>query len=805
MPLKTKLSRLFARSIRKGWSPAQIDKYVGQFQQCYFTYAADENLRQKAASGGSVTALLSYLLQSGQIDGALVCRSVITDEGKLRPEFFVARNLEELKSAQGSRYMAVRFASQAIPLIRAFEGKLAVVALPCDIAILQRARLKDAEIGRKVLLSIGLFCGHNSEPILTDSIVDKLRPQQQPLSRYYYRLGHWRGYLQAEFGKGQVVTKPFAYFSDYQNLYFFCQRKCHHCFDHTAYEADLSAGDIWSLRMKEEPIKHTALIARSDFANCVVREALQHHFLVGSVEKIDEVCEGQARTLPFHYNISARAKAGALFGEKITDKVQEKVHWWEYLTALLVMFNEKVSRTTQGKKIILALPRPFLKLYLYFIKLLETIPTPQSEPPETQPVIGIIGGTIWGNRGAESMLVTTIGKMREIYPNAQFRLFSYSPKKDRLLVNQPDVTVLSCKPASLVTRFLPFSILCWLFGKVGLRLPNRLLPRVVRELRKCRVLLDISGISFVDGRELFLPFNILVIFPAMLLGVPVIKMAQALGPFRNPINRMASRLWLPHCQQIFARGDATLKHLLDLRLTNVTRAADVAFLYQPEYSLSNENEARVSELEDRLTSLKSESRRIVAIAPSSLVFEKSGQVYIQQLLALVQKLDEDDLHFLFFANSTREGSDSPRNNDIYVLNILKQQAEGSLPPQVLSRMDWVTWDVNTRSLRRLISLADLLVTSRFHAMVSGLALKVPTLVIGWSHKYMETLADFGMESCAADFEDQNKNLFQMAHDLLGNSSEVHAQLADALPHVQALSAVQFEYVEKILNPEKFSA
>jgi len=41
------------------------------------------------------------------------------------------------------------------------------------------------------------------------------------------------------------------------------------------------------------------------------------------------------------------------------------------------------------------------------------------------PVIGIIGGTIWGNRGAESMLVTTIGMLRQSQPDAQFVVFSY--------------------------------------------------------------------------------------------------------------------------------------------------------------------------------------------------------------------------------------------------------------------------------------------------------------------------------------------------------------------------------------------
>lgn len=39
--------------------------------------------------------------------------------------------------------------------------------------------------------------------------------------------------------------------------------------------------------------------------------------------------------------------------------------------------------------------------------------------------IGISGATVWGNRGAEAMLVTTVGQVRERYPDARFYLFSY--------------------------------------------------------------------------------------------------------------------------------------------------------------------------------------------------------------------------------------------------------------------------------------------------------------------------------------------------------------------------------------------
>ena len=107
--------------------------------------------------------------------------------------------------------------------------------------------------------------------------------------------------------------------------------------------------------------------------------------------------------MPFHYNISARAKAGRLFGIKIKDPVQQRVRAVEFLAACMALANEKFSRSVAGQRVIRALPRPILKLALYFMKALESVYMPNTKH------IAIIGGTIWGNRGAEAMLATTIG------------------------------------------------------------------------------------------------------------------------------------------------------------------------------------------------------------------------------------------------------------------------------------------------------------------------------------------------------------------------------------------------------------
>ncbi len=363
---------LLTRLGMRDWPVEDARRYLGDVEKVYLTYADDTALRARSASGGSVSGLLIHMLESGRIDGALVLTLPVED-GRTRPKFIIARNRQEVMSAQGSKYIAVHFAAHAMPLIREFSGRLAVVALPCDARLLHRAREKDAALDEKVKMVITLVCGHNTEPELTDAVVRKIGGDHGPLKSYHYRSGHWRGHLTAEYADGTVIEKPFSTFSLYRNLYFFTQRKCHHCHDHFGYYCDISAGDIWSMRMRKEPIKHTALLARTERGIEAIDRAVEAGVLRSRDATEKEILDGQSRTAPFHYNITARKRVGKLFREEFKDTVHAKVRWPDYLVALIALGNQKFSRTRVGRRIILATPRPILKAYLYVLKILELI------------------------------------------------------------------------------------------------------------------------------------------------------------------------------------------------------------------------------------------------------------------------------------------------------------------------------------------------------------------------------------------------------------------------------------------------
>ena len=365
------LKKLEQRIATREWTQEDIKKYVGDHRETWFSYAADENIRDGAASGGSVTALFCYLLESGKVDGVLATRTIVQD-GKPRPEFFIATTREQLLEARGSKYSAVYFVRHALPLLESFDGNLAVVLLPCDAKSLRSVRNKNAQLDQKIKLVITLVCGHNSEPELVDLVVGNIRKDRGELKEYTYREGHWRGNLKAEFANGESVEKPFSTYSDYQNLYFFAQRKCHHCSDHFGNFSDITAGDIWSPRMKKEKIKHTALIIRNETGQTIFDDAMAAGYLIGTPEPVEEVCDGQARTLPFHYNLTARSRVGKLFGLRIKDTVKEHVKWNDYLVALIAIGNQKITSTRLGRKLVGYIPRPILRAYLYLFKGLES-------------------------------------------------------------------------------------------------------------------------------------------------------------------------------------------------------------------------------------------------------------------------------------------------------------------------------------------------------------------------------------------------------------------------------------------------
>jgi len=423
--------------------------------------------------------------------------------------------------------------------------------------------------------------------------------------------------------------------------------------------------------------------------------------------------------------------------------------------------------------------------------------------------ISIIGATFTGNRGAEAMLCSVVNKTAEKYPDAEFYIFSYYPSVDRKLLQESShhlkeqIKIFSSTPFYISAVLFPAALIYAVVSFLHLKFLTKLLPASVRALGDSDVLIDIAGVSFMSGRAVFLPFNILTILPAMLVKTPVVKFAQGLGPFTDKSVRIAASLFLPKCRRVFARGEITLKYLHEFfgNKDFIGSAADSAFMHQKGYSITDENSGYVKELCGKIQKQKKSGQKILGFCPSSVVYKKTQKQnidYVSVISDIISKLLKDNNNtLLLFPNATRkESGEKLRNNDLVIIKLIKKKLESA--ENISERVIYVENDINTDSIKSLIELCDITVVSRFHAMIASLTLEVPPLVLGWSHKYLEVMKQFGMEDAVLDYLDIKNDTAGKIADALKNCSKLSGKISEYLPTVKKESAKQYEYVFKEL-------
>ena len=351
-----------------------LNEYLGELTSQHMGYSNDSEIRTDAASGGLVSNILIYLLENKYIDGALVSKLKMQN-GKITPETFIAKTRKQILDARTSIYFSFPILKN-FSLINDFEGKLAVVGLPCQLNAIKTICKNNKNLDKKIVFKIGLFCGHTSNKRLLDLYLQKKKIREEDISKFIFRKGHWRGKTYIDLKNSEKKVYPFQDYSIYQNLFICSERACIHCSDHTAESSDISVGDVWDKKFKKLNIKHSVLLVRNKKSESIIKEMTKKSKLnLKSISKID-VFNAQRRSLIFHKNINARSKIGKYFGFKIKEnpKTLIKTRWNDIIAAAIILINIKLSTdrryAKRFNKILFKMPKPILFIYLVLFKLL---------------------------------------------------------------------------------------------------------------------------------------------------------------------------------------------------------------------------------------------------------------------------------------------------------------------------------------------------------------------------------------------------------------------------------------------------
>ncbi|MGE4559139.1 MAG: Coenzyme F420 hydrogenase/dehydrogenase, beta subunit C-terminal domain [Desulfobulbus sp.] len=259
-----------------GLLPDNIDPFKGEVLAAYCGYASDPEIRLRGQSGGVVTALLSFMLESGRIDQALVNR--MPDDGTLRPQPFWAHNKKELLSSQGSKYCPVAL-NTAIPRDIGKDGKKsAIVGLPCHLHSLRNVQKFNAHWGSGIECTIGLFCDRILAFSAMDYLVKKAKFSKKNVINFRYKdktEGEFPGDICIHTNTGKQVQLPSRERVAIKDL--FTPPRCRLCFDKMNVLSDIAVGDAWGVKEGKEGF--SVLIARTASALALLEAAQQAGYL----------------------------------------------------------------------------------------------------------------------------------------------------------------------------------------------------------------------------------------------------------------------------------------------------------------------------------------------------------------------------------------------------------------------------------------------------------------------------------------------------------------------------------------------
>ncbi len=353
----------------------------------------------------------------------------------------------------------------------------------------------------------------------------------------------------------------------------------------------------------------------------------------------------------------------------------------------------------------------------------------------------ITGVTRTGNLGGAAMLCAVedvlCGRVDDL------ALASILPRRDRSQDGPDHARIVNSDYRYLLLVGAPLCLVLWPVRRWRwLRQVIAQLP-LFGDINRCDAIADISGIAFVDGRGLaLLYYNAAIVLPALFFDKPVHKLSQALGPFERPINSGVARWILRRCASVAARGEISLQHLERLGVKTAIHRPDVSFAL----NISSETSALACrKIEDRFPG--NNDTPLVLCSPSAVVKAHCAAAEVDMISVFTEvliQLRESGVRVALLPHSADTGI--RKNDDETVALEIRDAAAARMVeiPILDPRGD-------PRMARALIGCSSVFLASRFHSMIAALSQAVPVVTVGWSHKYAEAAAPFGMARFTIDY------------------------------------------------------
>lgn len=286
----------------------RLDTAWGPVRAAWIGHAADPEVRHRGASGGAVTALALFAVQSGHV-GA-VAHTIANPDDPRRTRTALSRTRSEVLRGAGSRY------AQASPVevLADLPAEPALfVGKPCDVASVAKARTQHRSLAARLPLSIAVFCAGAPNLKAADHLLARLgKPATARLTALRFRGQGWPGLMQARWWQNgaEVASEGIPYAEGWGRILQAHRRwRCRICTDHTGAFADISVGDPWHQAPEgHDDAGKSLIIARTAAGEALIRAALAAGALHATPAPRSAIAQSQPNLL---------ASLGAVWGRRL--------------------------------------------------------------------------------------------------------------------------------------------------------------------------------------------------------------------------------------------------------------------------------------------------------------------------------------------------------------------------------------------------------------------------------------------------------------------------------------------------------
>lgn len=210
------------------------DESFGVYRRVVLAQTSDKNMLEGCQDGGVVTALLTFALKNGIIDGAAV--SGVSGDRPFYPVPRLATDAQEILECAGTRYTYSPNLLAYHEGIKQKKKGLAFVGTPCQIHAIRR--IQEARLMRYInplKFTIGLMC---TEAFTYEGLMEELIQRALGIDLREVKKINIKGDVLVTNKSGELRTIPLA------EAKRFTRRSCLPCPDFSGELADISVGGL---------------------------------------------------------------------------------------------------------------------------------------------------------------------------------------------------------------------------------------------------------------------------------------------------------------------------------------------------------------------------------------------------------------------------------------------------------------------------------------------------------------------------------------------------------------------------------